>query len=164
MKITKSWSPGIPRGTQKGGKSTQVVVGSVVDSRVEKKRARRRQKGGRWMSKPSKIQRRSIRISHASVGDKTTQTGVQGQSFRRSGEYIYYENDRNTTLEETQFRDQIREPKYTQKDECKISFVFVWTLPKTCFSEFRSLWAQKRVFSIRKPIDFKRFVEFAKPL
>ena len=91
MKITKSWSPGIPRGTQKGGKSTQVVVGSVVDSRVEKKRARRRQKGGMWMSKPSKIQRRSIRISHASVGDKTTQTGVQGPSFRRSGEYIYYE-------------------------------------------------------------------------
>ena len=71
---------------------------------------------------------------------------------------------RRTTLEKIRFRDQIREPKYTQKDACKISFVFVWTLPKTCFSEFRSLWAQKRVFSIGKRIDFKRFVEFAKPL
>ena len=46
VKITKSWSPGIPRDTQKGGKSMQMVVGSMVAIRVKKKRARRRQKGG----------------------------------------------------------------------------------------------------------------------
>ena len=90
-KSRKSWPPGIPRSTQKGSKSTQMVVGSVVASHVKKRKARRQQKGGMQMSKPSKIQRRSIKISDASAGDKTIQKGVSGLSFGRSGGDIYYE-------------------------------------------------------------------------
>ena len=61
------------------------------------------------------------------------------------------------------FRDQTRDPKSIQNDAWDISFLYVWALPKKCFSEFLSVWAKKCLFSIRKQIDFERFVELAKP-
>ena len=89
-KSRKSRLRGIPRSTQKGGKSTQMVVGSVVAATL-RKGGHGGRKGRMQMSKPGKIQRKSIKISHASASDKTTQKGVPGPSFGRSGGDIYYE-------------------------------------------------------------------------
>ena len=99
------------------------------------------------MSKPTKMQRRSIKISHASAGDKTIQKGVSGLSFGRSGGDIYYEktskHDRGKNLD---FETRFGTPKVFKKMRGISVFFLFGPSRKKCFSEFLSVWAKKCVF------------------
>ena len=55
------------------------------------------------MSKPSKIQRRSIKISHASVSDKTMQKGVRDPLSDALVETFTMTRHRKATVEKTHF-------------------------------------------------------------
>ena len=68
------------------------------------------------MSKPTRMPRRSIKISHASAGDKTIQKCVSGLSFGRSGGDIYYEKtSKHYRGENIDFETRFGTPKVFKK-------------------------------------------------
>ena len=98
------------------------------------------------MSKPSEIQRRSIKISHASAGDKTIQKGVSGLSFGRSGGDIYYEktskHDRGKNID---FETRFGTPKVFKKMRGISVFFLFGPSRKSVFQSFCQ-FLQKSVF------------------